>query len=66
MSINDATAQLALFTGNNVATVGNVPLAGMVQGQDGNFYGTSFYNGVSGNGAVYELLQTARSRASPR
>jgi uncharacterized repeat protein (TIGR03803 family) len=55
MNTNGAITQLATFNGNNFATVGTFPLAGVVQGRDGSFYGASFYNGVSGNGAVYRV-----------
>jgi uncharacterized repeat protein (TIGR03803 family) len=55
MNTNGAIVQLATFNGNNFATVGTFPFAGMVQGRDGSFYGTSFYDGVSGNGAVYRV-----------
>ena len=34
---------------------GSYPQAGLVQGSDGNFYGTTIYGGTNGDGAVFEL-----------
>jgi uncharacterized repeat protein (TIGR03803 family) len=34
---------------------GNFPTVGVIQGSDGNFYGTTYYGGASGNGTVFEL-----------
>jgi uncharacterized repeat protein (TIGR03803 family) len=40
------------FTGGND---GASPLAGLLQGSDGNFYGTASYGGASGNGTVFRI-----------
>jgi uncharacterized repeat protein (TIGR03803 family) len=37
------------------ASSGSVPYGGLVQGQDGNFYGTSLWGGAYGNGMVFRL-----------
>jgi len=34
---------------------GAVPVAGLVQGSDGSFYGTTKYGGLNGNGTVFKL-----------
>jgi uncharacterized repeat protein (TIGR03803 family) len=34
---------------------GGVPYAGLVQGADGNFYGTTLYGGTSGKGTVFKM-----------
>ena len=34
---------------------GASPWAGLIQGADGNFYGTTCYGGVYGGGTVFEL-----------
>ena len=34
---------------------GAVPYAGLVQGNDGNFYGTTFYGGDGGGGTVFKI-----------
>jgi uncharacterized repeat protein (TIGR03803 family) len=43
---------------NNFLTTGSSggsPFAGLVQGSDGNFYGTTTYGGTNGYGTVYQL-----------
>jgi uncharacterized repeat protein (TIGR03803 family) len=35
---------------------GSNPIAGLVQGTDGNFYGTTFYSGVDGKGTVFSII----------
>jgi uncharacterized repeat protein (TIGR03803 family) len=40
------------FTGGDD---GLYPWAGLIQGADGNFYGTTYYGGVYGGGTVFEL-----------
>ena len=34
---------------------GSLPYAGLVQGSDGNFYGTTEYGGTSGTGTVFRI-----------
>jgi uncharacterized repeat protein (TIGR03803 family) len=34
---------------------GSFPIAGLVQGADGNFYGTTVFGGTYGYGAVFKL-----------
>ena len=41
------------FTG--VGTDGGTPNAGLVLGQDGNFYGTTFYGGANNDGTVFSI-----------
>ena len=43
---------LYLFTGGSD---GGFPEAGLAQGRDGNFYGTTVYGGVYGSGTVFKL-----------
>jgi hypothetical protein len=31
------------------------PIAGLIQGADGNFYGTTFYRGASNDGTVFKF-----------
>jgi uncharacterized repeat protein (TIGR03803 family) len=56
---NGALTSLYVFTGGND---GGVPVAGLVQGSDGSFYGTTQYGGQGGNGTVFRLTAT---RAAP-
>ena len=42
---------LVSFDGTNGAD----PYAGLVQGTDGNFYGTTYYGGASGDGTVFKI-----------
>ena len=37
------------------ATDGEDPVAGLVQGTDGNFYGTTLYGGANGDGTVFKI-----------
>src|SRR5450759_156770 len=37
------------------ASDGYQPYAGLVQGTDGNFYGTTLYGGTSGSGTVFKI-----------
>jgi uncharacterized repeat protein (TIGR03803 family) len=39
----------------NSASTGSLPFAGLVQGQDGNFYGTAEMGGANGYGTVFKL-----------
>ena len=50
-----AFTTLASFNGTN----GDVPYAGLVQGPDDSFYGTTYNGGSSGNGTLYKLSGTA-------
>jgi len=43
------------FSDGSVANDGNDPLAGLIQGYDGNFYGTTSSGGSGGNGTVFEI-----------
>jgi uncharacterized repeat protein (TIGR03803 family) len=52
ISTNDALASLYSFTGTND---GAHPQAGLVQGSDGNFYGTTAYGGTNGAGTVFRI-----------
>src|SRR5579859_4710015 len=44
---------LHFFAGGT--TDGNQPRAAMIQGSDGNFYGTTYFGGTNGNGAVFKI-----------
>ena len=51
-----------LHSFSNATTDGSAPYAGLVQGTDGNFYGTTFYggaNGYGGYGTVFEISPTS-------
>src|SRR5262249_40213075 len=37
---------------------GSVPLAALIQGKDGKFYGTTFFSGPKGNGTVFSIDAT--------
>ena len=52
ISANGVLTTLHAFTGGND---GANPSAALVQGSDGNFYGTTEYGGVSGAGTVFRL-----------
>jgi uncharacterized repeat protein (TIGR03803 family) len=39
-------------------TDGEHPVAPLVQGSDGNFYGTAFYGGIGGSGTVFKMTST--------
>ena len=47
-----ALTTLYIFTGGND---GSQPQAGLIQGTDGNFYGTTSYGGANGDGTVFKL-----------
>ena len=51
-SITDTLTSLWSFTGG---VDGANPYAGLVQGSDGNFYGTTSGGGASGNGTVFRI-----------
>ena len=53
ISTNGALTSLYSFTGGND---GANPNAGLVQGSDGNFYGTTYHGGTNGgNGTVFQI-----------
>jgi uncharacterized repeat protein (TIGR03803 family) len=52
MTTSGAVASLYGFTGGND---GGYPYAGVIQGRDGNFYGTTIADGASGFGTVFCL-----------
>jgi uncharacterized repeat protein (TIGR03803 family) len=52
LATNGAFIPLYSFTG---ASDGGNPYAGLIQGADGNFYGTTFNGGAYGNGTVFRL-----------
>jgi len=56
VSSNGALSSLYSFTGGND---GASPQAGLVQGSDGNLYGTTFQGGSGGNGTVFRLILLA-------
>ncbi|HWV99718.1 MAG TPA: choice-of-anchor tandem repeat GloVer-containing protein [Candidatus Acidoferrum sp.] len=51
VTTNGVLTTVAFFTGIN----GNTPLAGLVQGTDGNLYGTTSGGGAYNNGTVFQL-----------
>ena len=51
LGTNGTFTTLASFDGTNGAS----PEAGLVQGADGNFYGTTTYGGTNGYGTVFRL-----------
>jgi len=52
LTTNGTFTSVYSFTGTND---GGNPYAGLVQGGDGNFYGTTFYGGTNGNGTVFKF-----------
>jgi uncharacterized repeat protein (TIGR03803 family) len=52
ITTNGALTSLYSFTGGND---GAEPLAGLVQGSDGYFYGTTYYGGTHGIGTVFKI-----------
>jgi uncharacterized repeat protein (TIGR03803 family) len=52
ISTNGVLTSLYAFTGGND---GRNPEAGLVQGSDGNFYGTTYNGGIYGVGTVFEI-----------
>jgi uncharacterized repeat protein (TIGR03803 family) len=52
ITTNGALTSLYSFTGTND---GGSPVAALVQGSDGNFYGTTEYGGTNGDGTVFKI-----------
>ena len=48
-----------LHSFSNAATDGENPDAGLVQGTDGNFYGTTYGGGANGDGTIFKISSTA-------
>ena len=51
----NAQTKTNLYSFGNFPNDGNQPLAGLVQGSDGNFYGTTGYGGMNGTGTVFRI-----------
>jgi uncharacterized repeat protein (TIGR03803 family) len=51
---NSELTTLVQFTGNSGNNPGQSP-NGLVQGSDGNFYGTTEFGGASGNGTIFQM-----------
>jgi uncharacterized repeat protein (TIGR03803 family) len=49
---------LVSFTGTIGADLGSSPAAGLVQGSDGNFYGTTEFGGTANDGTVFKMTPT--------
>jgi uncharacterized repeat protein (TIGR03803 family) len=54
MTTAGALTTLASFGGTN----GSKPFAGLIQGQDGNFYGTTFSGSISAAGSIFQMSST--------
>ncbi|MGD1089827.1 MAG: choice-of-anchor tandem repeat GloVer-containing protein, partial [Verrucomicrobiota bacterium] len=55
MTTDGALTSLVSFSGTNGAFPGNNPYGGLVQGVDGNFYGTTYYGGSSNAGTLFKV-----------
>jgi len=55
------SGQLTTLISFGDLTAGANPEAGLVQGSDGNFYGTTFGDGISDNGTVFQLTLSGGS-----
>src|SRR5579862_6347177 len=53
--INSNGALTTLYSFNGGGFIAPNPVAGLVQGSDGNFYGTTYQGGASGNGNVFQI-----------
>ena len=51
----DAQTETILYSFGSSPNDGNDPHAGLVQGSDGNFYGTTWAGGTHGQGTVFKL-----------
>jgi len=58
--ITPSGVQSTLYSFKGLAD-GGKPYAGLVQGSDGSFYGTTQYGGVNGTGAVFKFTSAAGS-----
>jgi uncharacterized repeat protein (TIGR03803 family) len=56
--ISPSGAYTQLYSFGSSLTDGNSPVAGLVQGTDGNFYGTTQYGGLTGVGTVFRISST--------
>lgn len=56
-SLAQAPITLYSFCPQSNCPGGNSPRASLIQGSDGNFYGTTFSGGTHGAGAVFEITQ---------
>ncbi|HTS19971.1 MAG TPA: choice-of-anchor tandem repeat GloVer-containing protein [Verrucomicrobiae bacterium] len=52
VSSDGALTNLYSFTGG---ADGSWPMAGLLQGSDGNFYGTTYFGGLNGSGTVFKI-----------
>jgi uncharacterized repeat protein (TIGR03803 family) len=68
ISANGALANLYSFTFSSSMgqfnDVGDAPEAGLVQGRDGDFYGTAFDGGSAGHGTVFKYINRATDRVT--
>jgi uncharacterized repeat protein (TIGR03803 family) len=55
MTATGALTTLVQFTGNGAYSTGSYPLAALVQGSGGNFYGTTEFGGASNAGTVFQI-----------
>lgn len=46
------------FTGQGGPVPGRTPLAGLIQGSDGNLYGTCAYGGTYGGGNIFRIIMS--------
>jgi uncharacterized repeat protein (TIGR03803 family) len=50
-----ALTSIYSFCSQSGCADGNTPFAGLIQGSDGNFYGTTFIGGANSNGTVFQI-----------
>ena len=55
MTPSGTLTTLVNFTYDGATNRGSGPDAGLIQGRDGNFYGTTYYGGANGEGAVFSI-----------
>jgi YVTN family beta-propeller protein/uncharacterized repeat protein (TIGR03803 family) len=48
------------FCSQTNCTDGGEPFSGLVQGSDGNFYGTAYWGGVNGEGTIFKISSTGQ------